>query len=123
MSDIFEHTTRPDAGVFFGRGDKNDPRLGEIVQSDMEHYSDADIVIVGCPQDEGVRRNNGRVGAADAPNAIREQFYRLTTFNINRNLFDLGDVQLAGSLEETHETTAAVVTQVLQDGKRLIVLG
>jgi formiminoglutamase len=120
---MFQQTTRPKTDLFFSRKDRNDPRLGETVHSDPAQYDLADIVILGCPQDEGVRRNNGRIGAADAPNAIREQFYRLTTFNINRNIFDLGDVRLGDSLEETHDTMTAVVTQVLQDGKRLIVLG
>lgn len=123
MSEIFSQTTRPNPDVFFARNDKNDPRLGEIVSSDEKDYEGADIVILGCPQDEGVRRNNGREGAALAPTAIREQFYKLTPFNIKRNIFDLGDVKIGGSLEETHDTHAAVVTQILKDGKRIIVLG
>lgn len=114
---------RPDTSLFFTRNDVNDPRLGEIVGHSEDDYGAADIVILGCPQDEGVQRNNGRVGAAEAPNAIREQFYRLTTFNLKKRIFDLGDVRIASSLEETHDTTIAVVKQVLQDGKRLIVLG
>ena len=123
MTDIFEQTARPDSGVFFSRGDKNDPRLGEIVSRDEEHYANADIVILGCPQDEGVRRNNGRAGAAAAPGAIREQFYKLTPFNIKKKIFDLGDVMIGDSLEKTHETHFNVVTQLLHDGKRIIVLG
>lgn len=123
MSDIFELTSRPNADVFFLRNDPNDPRLGEIVSSDPSDYAAAEIVIVGCPQDEGVRRNNGRVGAADAPRAIRSQFYRLTPFNIKKKLFDIGDVVIGGSLEETHDTHLAVVKQILLDGKQLIVLG
>ncbi|MEP7149702.1 MAG: formimidoylglutamase [Acidobacteriota bacterium] len=123
MSDLFELTSRPNADVFFTRGDPNDPRLGEIVSRDTSDYAAADIVILGCPQDEGVRRNNGRVGAADAPNVIREQFYRLTPFNIKKKLFDIGDVRIGASLEETHETHLKVVSQILRDGKRLIVLG
>ena len=123
MSDIFEFTSRPDPKVFITPNDANDPRLGEIVLRDKNDYSAADIVILGCPQDEGVRRNNGRVGAADAPNAIREQFYRLTPFNIKKRLFDIGDVVLGVSLEETHETHCAVVKEILLDGKQLIVLG
>lgn len=123
MSDIFELTTRPAESVFYQRGDKNDPRLGEIVHRDPEHYRSADLVILGCPQDEGVRRNGGRVGAAEAPNAIREQFYKLTTFNIRKKIFDLGDVNIGSSLEETHDTHTAVVAQMLRDGKRIIVLG
>ena len=123
MKNIFEQTTRADPDLFFTRNDKNDPRLGEIVSSDEADYAAADIVILGCPQDEGVRRNHGRVGAADAPGAIRRQFYRLTTFNLKKKKFDLGDVRLGVSLEETHDTHTDVVEQLLRDGKRLIVLG
>jgi formiminoglutamase len=123
MKNIFEQTTRADPDLFFTRNDKNDPRLGEIVSSDEADYAAADIVILGCPQDEGVRRNHGRVGAADAPGAIRRQFYRLTTFNLKKKIFDLGDVRLGVSLEETHDTHTDVVEQLLRDGKRLIVLG
>jgi arginase family enzyme len=82
MSVIFSQTSRPDPGLFFTRNDRNDPRLGQIVSSKEKDYDAADIIILGCPQDEGVRRNGGRAGAAAAPNAIRDQFYKLTPFNI-----------------------------------------
>ena len=123
MTEIFDHTSRPDPGLFFTRNDVNDPRMGEIVSRNEKEYTAADIVILGCPQDEGVRRNNGRVGAAAAPDAIREQFYRLTPFNIKKKIFDLGNVVIGDSLEETHETHFDVVAQVLRDGKQIIVLG
>ena len=123
MYSIFDLTSRPDADIFYTRNDQNDPRLGDIVSSESNEYRPADIVILGCPQDEGVRRNNGRVGAADAPRAIREQFYRLTPFNIKKKLFDIGDVKILSSLEETHDAHYKVVKQILLDGKRLIVLG
>ena len=123
MNEIFDRTTRPDSGLFFSRKDKNDPRLGELVGREEKDYQAAEIVILGCSQDEGVRRNNGRTGAALAPAAIREQFYKLTPFNIRKRLFDLGDTMLGASLEETHQTHENVVKSVLNDGKRLIVLG
>ena len=123
MAGIFEQTERPDQKLFYSRGDRNDPRLGEIVRYDKTGYDEADIVIVGCPQDEGVRRNLGRVGASRAPDAIREQFYRLTTFAIKRKIADLGNVSVKGTLEEIHDRLTAVVTQILRDGKRAIVLG
>lgn len=123
MDDIFEQTTRPDSGLFFTRNDPNDPRLGEIVARDPDRLEAADIVILGCPQDEGVRRNQSRVGAADAPRAIREEFYKLTTNGIRRSIFDLGDIALGSTLEETHDALTAVVSKLLRDGKRLIVLG
>ncbi len=123
MIDIFQLTSRPDPALFFSRNDRNDPRLGEIVGRKEADFDSADIVILGCPQDEGVRRNKGRAGAELAPKAIRDRFYRLTTFNIGKRIFDLGDVQIGRDLEETHETHAAVVSAVLAAGKRLIVLG
>src|SRR6266700_8378796 len=98
MSEIFDLTSRPDAKLFFTRNDPNDPRLGEKVLREERDYTSADIVILGCPQDEGVKRNNGREGAAKAPDAIRAQFYRLTPLNIRRRLFDLGNVDISGSL-------------------------
>ncbi len=123
MSVIFEQTIRPNSDLFIKRNDKNDPRLGEFVSSDTGQYDAAEIVILGCPQDEGVMRNNGRAGAAEAPDAIRRQFYKLTTFNIRKRIFDLGDTALGSTLEETHETHFAIVKQILEDGKRIIVLG
>jgi formimidoylglutamase len=123
MDPIFEMTTRPRDEVSFSRGDQNDPRLGEIVGRDTALYDSAEIVILGCPQDEGVRRIDGRVGAAQAPDAIRAQFYRLTTLNINKRMFDLGDIRIGSSLEETHDTQTAVVSRLIRDGKRVIVLG
>lgn len=123
MTDIFSLTKRPDPSLFFSRNDPNDPRLGDIVKYAPDDYQNAEIVIIGCPQDEGVRRNHGRTGAALAPEAIRRQFYRLTPFNFHKRVFDLGDVIIGPTLEETHNAHAAVVAQVLRDGKRCIVLG
>lgn len=123
MSEIFSQTIRPNPDLFFTRNDKNDPRLGETVLREEKDYGSAEIVILGCPQDEGVRRNQGREGAALAPSAIREQFYKLTTFNIRKKIFDLGDIKIAASLEETHDRHTSVVKQILEDRKRLIVLG
>lgn len=123
MNDIFNLTTRPDQVLFQSRRDPYDPRLAEVVSADPSAYAAAEIVILGCPQDQGVERNGGRTGAADAPRAIRRQFYKLTTFNVRRRIFDAGDVDIMGSLEDIHERHSAVVKKVLTDGKRLIVLG
>lgn len=123
MLDIFQSTVRPKTDLFFKKNDPNDTRLGEIVFSEIEDYKQSEIVILGCPQDEGVRRNKGRVGAALAPDAIRAQFYKLTPFGISVRIFDLGDTNVNQTLEETHEMHSKTVEQVLRDGKRLIVLG
>jgi formiminoglutamase len=122
MTDIFAFTNRPDPALFFHRNEPGDPRLGESVLSLPEDYASADVVLLGCPQDEGVRRNGGRPGAAKAPEAIRRFLYRLVRPGAVR-FFDLGDTILEPSLEETHAVHQRVAKQILADGKRLVVLG
>jgi formiminoglutamase len=114
-------TTRPNEDVFFKRHDPHDPRLGETVPH--VEYDEADIVILGCPTDEGVTRRGGRDGAALAPEAIRREFYKLTPFGIHAKVFDAGDCKVGASLEETHETQYKLVTEFLKDHKKVIVLG
>lgn len=121
MTDNFQELNKADDKLFFRKNDRNDVRLGEIVP--MTKYDTANIVIVGCPQDEGVRRNNGRIGAALAPDLIREQFYKLTTFGISVKICDLGNIKLQNSLEETHAVLTETLKKILEDGKKAIILG
>lgn len=121
MNESFEYLTPADEKLFFRKNDRNDVRLGEFVP--QTKYEQSNIVIIGCPQDEGVKRNGGRIGAALAPDAIRREFYRLTTFGIHHRICDLGNVELRGSLEETHDNLTNVVKKVLEDKKKIIILG
>lgn len=121
MSNHFEFVKPLPEDLFFRGDDPNDARLGEIVPNTK--YEESDIVILGCPQDEGVRRSRGREGARLAPDAIRREFYKLTPFGIQAKIFDPGNVDAAGSLEETHDRHTEIVKQILQDGKKIIVLG
>jgi formiminoglutamase len=124
MTDIFALTTRPDTALFFQRGENGDPRLGEIVRHAPEEYAAAKLVILGCPQDEGVRCNGGRVGAAAAPTEIRRYLYKLVAKTAwDGQFFDLGDTVIQSSLEETHAVHQQIVEKLLRDGKIVIVLG
>jgi formiminoglutamase len=124
MTDLFTLTRRPDSALFFARGEAGDPRLGEIVRHHPDDYPAARIVLLGCPQDEGVRRNGGRVGAAHAPAEIRRYLYRLVAGDgWEGRFFDLGDTLVQPTLEHTHATHQQVVEHALRDGKTVIVLG
>lgn len=122
---LFTKTKRLDP-VLLGKGhDPNDPKLGEAVAHHPRDYESAGVVIVGCPEDEGVRRNQGVPGARSAPAEIRKALYRLA-LNTNirsQSLFDLGDVQTGSTLEETHDLLKLVVRRILEDGKLPVVLG
>ncbi len=87
-------------------------------------------VLLGFPQDEGVRRNQGRPGAAAAPAAIRHGLYRLTPWDASRGtdlsaleLLDLGNVRILGGLEESQQALAEGIASLLKAEAVPIVLG
>jgi len=113
-----------DPGLFYRRGDPNDARLGELVAHDPAAYERATVVLLGFPSDEGVRRNGGRPGAAEAPAAIRRCLYRLGVAGLDGlAMLDLGDTAPGPDLETSHVRHRATVRQLIADGKRLITLG
>jgi len=111
----------------------DDPRLGEVIQSwpgDLSALQPGRAVLLGFPQDEGVRRNHGRPGAAEAPNEIRRWLYRLTPWDgeTGANLSDLppldiGNIRLAGDLESTQARLGSVIAEILRRGAIPVVLG
>src|SRR5947199_6137559 len=102
---------------FMRRSD--DPRLGEISEfwgGDPAALARGRAVLIGFPQDEGVRRNGGRSGAAEAPEQIRRWLYRLTPRNCEVGIdlsdsppLDLGNLRLSGQLEDTQAALADVI--------------
>src|SRR5437762_8296566 len=108
----------------FQRAD--DPRLEGVVEfwrGDPAALQPGRAVIVGFPQDEGVRRNQGRPGAAQAPAEIRRWLYRLTPCDgqdeVDLRVFpplDAGDLRIAGPLEQSQAGLAEVVAAMLRAG-------
>ena len=120
----------PDS-VFFSRNDESDPRMGDIVKRQKENFShDVRIGIIGFPEDEGVRRNRGRVGAKEGPNEIRKAFYKCTPFALSRSkqasdlsIFDFGNIKTGATLEETHQRLQTVLEMLATNNILPIVLG
>jgi formiminoglutamase len=80
-------------------------------------------VLLGFGSDEGVRRNQGRVGAAAGPGAIRAALAPLA-FHLTREVHDAGDVTVAGrSLEAGQARAGLAITRVLDAGQLPVVLG
>ena len=111
----------------------DDPRLGEVVtfwQKGAPELRAGQPVLVGFPQDQGVHRNRGRTGAAQAPAAIRQWLYRLTAWDAVYDadlaalrVLDLGDLTCGSDLEESQQALAEVIAAILRAGGVPIVLG
>jgi formiminoglutamase len=111
----------------------DDPRLGEVIEpwsGDLTALRPGRPVLLGFPQDEGVRRNHGRTGAAEAPNAIRHWLDRLTVWEGQGDIdlarlppLDLGNLRIGGTLEDTQAALGEVVWAILQSGAIPIILG
>ena len=132
LSEALRQQLRPPAEeLVFHRGDPEDPRLGELIVRSVEQLERLpDVVLLGIPQDIGVRRNRGRPGAAAAPEAIRRILYRLTPDTGSEAgleqlcILDLGDLAPEGtSLEEFHALQERCLSELLQQGLCVIVLG
>src|SRR4051812_41136089 len=84
----------------------DDPRVGRLLGSQLRARDAPAAVLLGFPSDEGVRRNGGRVGAAEGPAALRAALYRLAP-DARSSAFeellcrtrDLGDLQTTGDVE------------------------
>jgi formiminoglutamase len=111
-------------GLFPIRDDPADPRFGDRLARDRGSLLNADVVLLGFPEDEGVRRNRGRPGAGAAPAQIRTALGRLPTAAIDLGRFaDLGDTLTGPTLEDGHARHQQVVEALIAAGKRVIVLG
>ncbi len=79
--------------------------------------------LLGFVCDEGVRRNKGRLGAAEGPAALRQALASLAVHD-SRPLYDAGDIVCDdGDLPGAHERLADSVADLLAAGQKPMVLG
>lgn len=131
MSTVFKHLDPPNGEIFFSRNDPSDPRMGDItLRGEKNFTNDIKIGIIGVPTDEGVKRNGGRIGAKDGPDAIRTEFYKRTPFVVGKEkspvtvpVFDFGNIKIGKTLEETHDRLSEVIHSLVSAKIIPIVLG
>jgi len=79
--------------------------------------------LIGFASDEGVRRNHGRVGAAQGPDAIRRMLANLPAHRITQ-LADAGNIDCNdGDLEQAQQRLAGKIADVMAQGVFPLVLG
>jgi formiminoglutamase len=109
----------------------DDPPLGaaiELWQGDDNAIRPGRPVLIGFPQDEGVRRNGGRPGAAEAPNEIRRWLARLSRWDAESAVklmspLDLGNLGRGMPLEVAQSALGQAVAAILGRGAIPLVLG
>lgn len=116
------------APAWTGRDDGPGPqhaRWHTVVRSPPQtgvKFTPKSIVLIGFASDEGVRRNGGRVGAAEGPCALRAALANLS--DPGRPVVDAGDVVVAdGDLEAGQARLGRLVAEVLDAGALPVVLG
>ncbi|MFD1361283.1 formimidoylglutamase [Lentibacillus salinarum] len=125
--DIYIQT---DKGLWTGRiDDATDPashRFHQAVQvMDLDELTASRHAfgIIGFASDEGVRRNKGRQGAAQAPDEIRKFLAKLP-YNLDGRTADVGNVHCKeNKLENAQTELGRHVTAVLQQNITPVILG
>ncbi len=130
MSKLDEYYRRPNKKFWQGRlSSKSAPNEYWHEQIVLKPFDinpvkpNSNIGLLGYACDEGVRRNNGRVGAVDGPNAIREQLAKLS-WHSNKNVSDYGDVIcLQNNMEITQNVFSDIVQGIIDSGQLSIGMG
>jgi formiminoglutamase len=118
---------QPSQELFFSKNDSEDPRLGELAKiTRVSELHDSSFAILGYPDDEGIRLNGGRPGAAAAPDVIRSFLYKMTPSpeaHEKMRLCDLGNLPVSGDLNTRHKAARTVVAHALHKGATVLTLG
>lgn len=80
--------------------------------------------IVGFASDEGVKRNLGRIGSAQGPQALRQALGKLPFPRQDLTVYDFGDITCMDTdLESAQRALADLISVMTSDDIRPIVLG
>jgi formiminoglutamase len=108
----------------------DDQRLGHLLGRDLEPGLRPAVTLIGFPVDEGVRRNAGRIGAALAPDEIRQSLFRMSPIpgsrefaSLWRRTRDWGNLRATGKLEQDQENLGLVACSCLTKGAIAVILG
>lgn len=106
-----------------GKDGYKDGQIGksiEVFEDAFPDFFEKDIILVGC----GEMRGNGPGSPGkNAPNAIREQLYRLFYWHNDVTLADAGNIKSGASLNDTYAALKTVIKELTDYGKTVVVLG
>ncbi len=113
--------------IFFSKNDPQDTRIGDLSKSRSLHESFTENhCLIGYPDDQGIKLNGGRVGAALGPDKIREFLYKMTpALHTDKNtpIADLGNIDIKLPLSDRHQIGRQICFQLYTKHKKVISLG
>lgn len=117
----------PKPELWTGRaGEPKDSRIYQVVECvELTQLKHATYTLLGFACDEGVRRNQGRVGAKEGPDALRRALakYPLHTQK-TPSIIDAGNIICVGEdLESAQEALGKAVKKIRDMGSIPIILG
>lgn len=99
----------------------------EITVSNIENLeseSFVDIGIIGYVCDEGVKRNQGRIGARKGPKKVRNQLGKIPIHFENKNITDFGDIVCVDeNLEDCQAAFSKIISKLITNKVLPIAIG
>jgi formiminoglutamase len=117
---------KPNAENWIGRKSDQQLYLHEKVEFDsIDTFAENTIALLGYACDEGIKRNQGRIGALAGPEAIRKQLGKMPNHLDDEVAFlDCGDVECEnGDMEAAQSMLEQKVSQLLTHKTFPILLG
>lgn len=114
--------------LWTGRGDtlSNERFFQQVQCLDLRSNTllkEPQTVFLGFCSDEGIRRNEGRIGAKDGPNVLRKQLAKLATHR-HQTFIDVGNICCPDEdLEAAQQQFAALIDYCHQQGATTIAFG
>jgi len=109
--------------VDFHKDDYRDGQFGKLIDfytEELPDFFEKDIILVGC----GETRGTGSRGSDnEAPNAIREEFYKLYCWHPDIKIADAGNIKRGANLNDTYAALRMVIKELTQLGKMVLILG
>lgn len=115
--------------VWQGRDDSaeasNAKRIFQTIQQQAQFApASSGIALLGFACDEGVKRNHGRPGAAQAPDVLRKALANMASHQGHEQLADLGTIEVEGDgLEAAQRALSDAVTACQRSGMHTLVFG
>lgn len=95
-----------------------------LLEASAIEISGPTFALVGFKCDEGIRRNNGRIGAADGPHALRQALAKLPVQKQNFCIYDAGNIVCHDEdLESAQKALGDVIAILLQNKIKPIAIG